>query len=103
MEHERERADSIEVEFKSLKIKYEDVCERIHAATHQLEHVQIVLEQTSRRCEQLEKEKVKKTRYCYFSFIFISVMLFFYDSTSLAAEKIGINIYFYILFIPYSD
>ncbi|CAF4128309.1 unnamed protein product, partial [Rotaria sp. Silwood1] len=38
-------------------IKYDDVCERIRIATHQLEHVQIVLEETSRRCEQLEKEK----------------------------------------------
>ncbi|CAF1212462.1 unnamed protein product, partial [Rotaria sordida] len=57
LEQERQRADQIENEFKILKIKYEDVCERIHAATHQLEHLQIALEQTSRRCEQLEKEK----------------------------------------------
>ncbi|CAF4107568.1 unnamed protein product, partial [Rotaria magnacalcarata] len=57
LEQERRRADVIESEFKSLKVKYEDVCERIRAATHQLDHVQIVLEQTSRRCEQLEKEK----------------------------------------------
>ncbi|CAF2741372.1 unnamed protein product [Rotaria sp. Silwood2] len=59
LESERRRADQIENEFKSLKIKYEDVCERVRAATHQLEHVQILLEETSRRCEQLEKEKVK--------------------------------------------
>jgi hypothetical protein len=42
----------------SLKLKYEDVCERVTAATLQLERVQVVLEQTLRRCEQLEKEKV---------------------------------------------
>ncbi|CAF1106133.1 unnamed protein product [Rotaria sordida] len=60
LEQERQRADQIENEFKILKIKYEDVCERIHAATHQLEHLQIALEQTSRRCEQLEKEKLRK-------------------------------------------
>ncbi|CAF4624268.1 unnamed protein product [Rotaria socialis] len=57
LEQERRRADVIESEFKSLKVKYEDVCERIRAATHQLDHVQVALEQTSRRCEQLEKEK----------------------------------------------
>jgi hypothetical protein len=39
-------------------MKYEDVCERVTAATIQLERVQVVLEQTLRRCEQLEKEKV---------------------------------------------
>ncbi|CAF0832221.1 unnamed protein product [Rotaria sp. Silwood1] len=54
---ERRRADEFENDYKSLKIKYDDVCERIRIATHQLEHVQIVLEETSRRCEQLEKEK----------------------------------------------
>ncbi|CAF1379500.1 unnamed protein product [Rotaria sp. Silwood1] len=57
LEKERRRADEFENDYKSLKIKYDDVCERIRIATHQLEHVQIVLEETSRRCEQLEKEK----------------------------------------------
>ncbi|CAF1355021.1 unnamed protein product, partial [Rotaria sp. Silwood1] len=57
LEKERRRADEFDNDYKSLKIKYDDVCERIRIATHQLEHVQIVLEETSRRCEQLEKEK----------------------------------------------
>ncbi|CAF1320837.1 unnamed protein product, partial [Rotaria sp. Silwood1] len=57
LEKERRRADEFENDYKSLKIKYDDVCERIRIATHQLEHVQIVLEETSRHCEQLEKEK----------------------------------------------
>ncbi|CAF1066703.1 unnamed protein product [Rotaria sp. Silwood1] len=57
LEKERRRADEFENDYKSLQIKYDDVCERIRIATHQLEHVQIVLEETSRRCEQLEKEK----------------------------------------------
>ncbi|CAF5164705.1 unnamed protein product, partial [Rotaria magnacalcarata] len=65
LEQERRRADVIESEFKSLKVKYEDVCERIRAATHQLDHVQIVLEQTSRRCEQLEKEKFSYAKNWY--------------------------------------
>ncbi|CAF1360856.1 unnamed protein product [Rotaria sp. Silwood1] len=58
LEKERRRADEFENDYKSLKIKYDNVCERIRIATHQLEHVQIVLEETSRRCEQLEKEKL---------------------------------------------
>ncbi|CAF1299483.1 unnamed protein product, partial [Rotaria sp. Silwood1] len=57
LEKERRRADEFENDYKSLKIKYDDVCERIRIATHQLEHVQIVLEETPRRCERLEKEK----------------------------------------------
>jgi len=58
LEKERRHANQLENELKSLKIKYEDVCERITAATHQLEHLNTALEQTSHRCEQLEKEKV---------------------------------------------
>ncbi len=58
MEKERHHSNQLENELKSLRIKYEDVCDRIKAATHQLEHVKVVLEETSRRCEQLEKEKV---------------------------------------------
>ncbi|CAF0914538.1 unnamed protein product [Rotaria sordida] len=57
LEHERQRSAQLEHELMSLKIKYEDVCERVTAATLQLERVQVVLEQTLRRCEQLEKEK----------------------------------------------
>ncbi|CAF3366132.1 unnamed protein product [Rotaria sp. Silwood1] len=57
LEHERQRSAQLENELISLKIKYEDVCERVTAATIQLERVQVVLEQTLRRCEQLEKEK----------------------------------------------
>jgi hypothetical protein len=58
LEHERQRSAQLEHELINLKIKYEDVCERVTAATLQLERVQVVLEQTLRRCEQLEKEKV---------------------------------------------
>ncbi len=58
MDQERQRANQLDHDLKSLKIKYEDVCERISVATRKVEHVQSVLEQTSRRCEQLEKEKV---------------------------------------------
>ncbi|CAF2421997.1 unnamed protein product [Rotaria sp. Silwood2] len=58
LENERQRSAQLENELMSLKIKYEDVCERVTAATLQLERVQVVLEQTLRRCEQLEKEKV---------------------------------------------
>ncbi len=58
MEKERRHANQLENELKTLRIKYEDVCERVGAATHQLERVKVVLQETSRRCEQLEKEKV---------------------------------------------
>ena len=58
LENERRRSAQLQNELFSLKIKYEDVCERVTAATLQLERVQVVLEQTLRRCEQLEKEKV---------------------------------------------
>lgn len=60
LEQERRRSAQLENELISLKIKYDDVCERVTAATLQLERVQVVLEQTLRRCEQLEKEKVSK-------------------------------------------
>ncbi|CAF3670300.1 unnamed protein product [Adineta steineri] len=59
LEHERRRSTQLEKDLISLKIKYEDVCERVTAATLQLERVQVVLEQTLRRCEQLEKEKLE--------------------------------------------
>ncbi len=58
LERERRHANQLETELKSLRKKYDDVCERVTAATHQLERVKVVLEETSRRCEQLEKEKV---------------------------------------------
>ncbi len=58
MEKERRHVNQLENELKTLRTKYEDVCERVSAATHQLERVKVVLEETSRRCEQLEKEKV---------------------------------------------
>ncbi|CAF0939448.1 unnamed protein product [Adineta ricciae] len=57
LEQERRRAGQLENDLISLKIKYDDVCERVTAATLQLERVQVVLDQTLRRCEQLEKEK----------------------------------------------
>jgi septal ring factor EnvC (AmiA/AmiB activator) len=58
LERERHHVRQLDDELKSLRTKYTDVCERVNAATHQLERVKIVLEETSRRCEQLEKEKV---------------------------------------------
>ncbi len=58
MEKERHHANQLENDLKTLRTKYDDVCERVTAATHQLERVKSVLEETSRRCEQLEKEKV---------------------------------------------
>jgi septation ring formation regulator EzrA len=58
LEKERRHVNQLENELKTLRTKYEDVCERVSAATHQLERVKVVLEETSRRCEQLEKEKV---------------------------------------------
>jgi hypothetical protein len=72
-----------------LKIKYEDVCERVTAATIQLERVQVVLEQTLRRCEQLEKEKVCRKKILLIQFSTFANILF-YDSTSSATQKIGI-------------
>jgi len=66
LESERHRSAQLENELIALKIKYDDVCERVTAATLQLERVQVVLEQTLRRCEQLEKEKVRMS-YCLLS------------------------------------
>lgn len=60
IEQERRRTAELQHELFNLKIKYDDVCERVTAATLQLERVQVVLEQTLRRCEQLEKEKVNR-------------------------------------------
>ncbi|UJR27852.1 hypothetical protein I4U23_009117 [Adineta vaga] len=60
LEQERRRSSQLENDLISLKIKYDDVCERVTAASLQLERVQVVLEQTLRRCEQLEKEKLRK-------------------------------------------
>ncbi|CAF2113856.1 unnamed protein product [Rotaria magnacalcarata] len=57
LENERHRSAELEHELMSLKLKYENVCERITGATIQLERVKVLLEQTLRRCEQLEKEK----------------------------------------------
>ena len=65
MEQERRRTNHLENEFKTLQVKYEDVCERTTSTTHQLEQVQALLEQTSRRCEQLQKEKVRKDSLLY--------------------------------------
>ena len=62
LEHERRRSGQLENELITLKIKYDDVCERVTAATLQLERVQVVLEQTLHRCEQLEKDKVRRRR-----------------------------------------
>lgn len=62
LERARHHARQYEDELKSLRTKYDDVCERVSAATHQLERVKIVLEETSRRCEQLEKEKVSNNQ-----------------------------------------
>lgn len=96
IEQQRHHIDQLESELKSLKVKYEEVCERVHTANHQVEHVQVVLEQTSRRCEQLEKEKVLK----YFHAMnYIEYTILFYDLASLATQKIGIHIIhsFYLL------
>lgn len=61
------------------------------AATLQLERVQVVLEQTLRRCDQLEKEKVCRSRLIGVIYIhFYLANLFFYDSTSSATQEIGI-------------
>ncbi len=60
MEKERRHASQLENELKFLRIKHDGVCERVSTATHQLERVKMVLEQTTRRCEQLEKEKVRR-------------------------------------------
>jgi septal ring factor EnvC (AmiA/AmiB activator) len=95
LDQERRRANQLENELKSLKIKYDDVCERISGATHKLEHVQNVLDQTSRRCEQLEKEKVQTN-----SILLYVVYILFYNSTSSASKKIGIilmNAFFLLL------
>ena len=70
LEQERRRAGQLENDLISLKIKYDDVCERVTAATLQLERVQVVLDQTLRRCEQLEKEKVCLRRTFFFSFFY---------------------------------
>lgn len=91
VEHERHRSAQLENELITLKIKYEDVCERVTAATLQLERVQVVLEQTLRRCDQLEKEKVCRSRLIGVIYIhFYLANLFFYDSTSSATQEIGI-------------
>ena len=57
-EHESQRLGLLENELKFLKSKYDDACVRITTGTQQLESLQIAFEQTSRRCEQLEEEKV---------------------------------------------
>jgi hypothetical protein len=44
-----------------LKIKYEDVCAHVNAGTQQLQCLQAAFDQISRRCEQLEDEKVEKS------------------------------------------
>lgn len=99
---ERQRSAQLENELMTLKIKYEDVCERVTAATLQLERVQVVLEQTLRRCDQLEKEKVCIS--LSYRSLFQNPMstfenMFFYDSTSSATQEIGIV---YVVFIvPY--
>ncbi|CAF3320303.1 unnamed protein product [Rotaria socialis] len=59
LENERQRSTELESELMSLKLKYEDVCKRVTAATLQLERVKVLLEQTLHRCEQLEKEKLE--------------------------------------------
>ncbi|CAF0877132.1 unnamed protein product [Didymodactylos carnosus] len=59
LENERRRSAQLEHELITLKMKYDDVCERITGATLQLERVQVVLDQTLKRCDQLEKEKQK--------------------------------------------
>lgn len=70
LDQERRRAGQLENDLISLKIKYDDVCERVTAATLQLERVQVVLDQTLRRCEQLEKEKVCLGRILLSSFFY---------------------------------
>lgn len=73
MENQRHRIHHLEDELKSLRTKYDDVCERISAATHQLEKVKVILEETSHRCELLEKEKVEMSKYM---FLFFNEFLF---------------------------
>ncbi|UJR21839.1 hypothetical protein I4U23_024913 [Adineta vaga] len=58
-EHESQRLGLLENELKFLKSKYDDACVRMTTGTQQLESLQIAFEQTSRRCEQLEEEKMK--------------------------------------------
>lgn len=98
LETERQRSAQLEHELVALKIKYDDVCERVTAATIQLERVQVVLEQTLRRCDQLEKEKVCTfisidLKLCFQSMSTFANILF-YDSTSSATQEIGINFLF---------
>jgi hypothetical protein len=88
----------LESELINLKIKYDDVCERVTAATLQLERVQVVLEQTLRRCEQLEKEKVRDSIDCRHEYTIEKITsnclsrdsILVWDSASSAAQEIGI-------------
>ncbi|CAF1445285.1 unnamed protein product, partial [Rotaria sp. Silwood1] len=69
LEKERRRADEFENDYKSLKIKYDDVCERIRIATHQLDRSEInaqseylsqnVLNVTSKYKDKLNTIKVR--------------------------------------------
>ena len=88
LDRARHHVRQLEDELKSLRTKYDDVCERVNAATHQLERVKIVLEETSRRCEQLEKEKVRDNRFLFVRFL--SFVQSFSNSISSATEEIGI-------------
>lgn len=97
MERERRHVNQLENELKTLRTKYDDVCERITAATHQLDRLKIVLEQTSHRCEQLEKEKVIEEINIPTKFFNIPYILF-YNSTSSATQKIGNFNLFLLLF-----
>lgn len=56
---------------KSLQKKYLEACERLNATTVETERMKIRAEQTSNRCDELEKEKVCQVRSICFSSMLI--------------------------------
>jgi chromosome segregation ATPase len=86
MKNKLKHDHELEKEIKSLQSKYTDAVERLSTETIQLERLQEQLKQSTRRCEQLEKEKVQIRPY-----LALITYLFPFDrSASLVAQEIGI-------------